>query len=328
MVSNPAAPLIEDLDKDLHGQVWDLLPMHLYRAHQWQCFGDLSKRQPYASIYTSLGCPFKCSFCCINAPFASSRYRTRSPKAVVDEIEMLFTKYGVETFKIVDEMFVLKESHYGAICGDLIARGLGDKINIWAYARVDTVKPRALELLRKSGVRWLALGIESGSEHVRDGADKGFGKRDITEVVRSIQSAGINVIANYIFGLPDDDVTTMQDTLDLALDLNTEFANFYSAMAYPGSKLYDEAIEKGWTLPESWRGYSQHNADCRPLDTAHVSGAQVLGFRDHAFRAYFRSDRYQEMVLAKFGRETRDHVRLMLNYRLDRKLLQGEKVDA
>ncbi len=66
---NRRAPLITDLDRDLHGNAWHLLPMERYRAHNWQCFGDLSKRQPYASIYTTLGCPFQCSFCCINAPF-------------------------------------------------------------------------------------------------------------------------------------------------------------------------------------------------------------------------------------------------------------------
>src|SRR5712671_343174 len=66
---NPPATLISNLDADLHGNAWHLLPMEKYRAHNWQCFGDLESRQPYASIYTSLGCPFKCSFCCINAPF-------------------------------------------------------------------------------------------------------------------------------------------------------------------------------------------------------------------------------------------------------------------
>ena len=62
---NPAPALIADLDGDLHGNAWHLLPMSTYRAHNWQCFGDLASRRPYASIYTSLGCPYKCSFCCI-----------------------------------------------------------------------------------------------------------------------------------------------------------------------------------------------------------------------------------------------------------------------
>ena len=79
----------------------------------------------------------------------------------------------------------------------------------------------------------------------------------------------------------------MQRTLDLALDLNCEFANFYSAMAYPGSPLYEEAIRRGWRLPETWSGYSQHSVDTLPLPTRHISAGEVLSFRDRAFDTYF-----------------------------------------
>jgi radical SAM superfamily enzyme YgiQ (UPF0313 family) len=109
VVQNPAAPMTVNLDADLHGNVWDLLPMERYRAHNWQCFGDLASRKPYASIYTSLGCPYRCAFCCINAPFGVNRYRMRTPEAVVAEIKHLFDRYGVRTFKIIDEMFVLND---------------------------------------------------------------------------------------------------------------------------------------------------------------------------------------------------------------------------
>jgi len=318
---NPAPPLIEDLSQ-LHGDVWDLLPMNKYRAHNWQCFGEPS-RQPYASIYTSLGCPYKCAFCCINAPFASNRYRMRDPADVVAEMRMLFERYGVTTFKIVDEMFVLNEKHYTEIASRLLdlAPVKDGLFNIWAYARVDTVKPDKLALLRRAGIRWLALGVESGSAYVRDGAMKKMRNDDIAGVVKSIQDAGINVIANYIFGLPDDDFITMGETFSLACELNTEFANFYSAMAYPGSALYDEALKTGATLPETWRGYSQHNDDCRPLDTKHVTGADVLKFRDDAFRAYFSRPRYQTMIADKFGDEAVEHIEEMLGYTLHRKLL-------
>ena len=184
--NNLSPPLIKDLEKDLHGNVWDLLPMDKYRAHNWQCFGDLESRKPYASIYTSLGCPYKCTFCCINAPFGTNRYRMRAPKAVAAEIDLLHNTYGVKTYKIIDEMFVLNERHVMAICDELIERNYG--LNIWAYARVDTVRSHMLEKLRKAGVRWLALGIESGSEHVRDGAEKSFTQNEIIDIVRQIQT--------------------------------------------------------------------------------------------------------------------------------------------
>jgi len=318
---NTAAPLIKDLDAELHGNVWDLLPMEKYRAHNWQCFGELENRIPYASIYTSLGCPFKCIFCCINAPFDINRYRMRKPEKVVEEIAFLRKTHGVKTFKIIDEMFVLNERHVMAVCDGIIERGIDD-LNIWAYARVDTVKPHMLEKMRKAGFQWLALGIESGSDLVRDGADKAFNQRDIIDIVRTIQSAGIKVAGNYIFGLPDDDLESMQATLDLAQELNCEYANFYSAMAYPGSPLYAMAIQNDWPLPESWAGYSQHSYDCRPLPTEKTSAAEVLRFRDQAFHTYFGDKRYLDMVTQQFGWDTRTHIEGMAVHRLKRRIVE------
>ena len=319
----PAAN-VEDLDRDLPGSSWDLLPMDKYRAHNWQCFGAMDTRMPYASIYTTLGCPYKCSFCCINAPFGKNGYRFRSPAAVLREIDILVEQYGVRTFKIVDEMFVLNEKHVTAICEGLIPRNeaLGNTLNFWAYARVDTVKPAMLDMLRRAGVRWLALGIESGSKHVRDGARKALRSEDIVGIVRAIQEAGINVIGNYIFGLPDDDLQSMRETLDLAKELNCEFANFYSAMAYPGSPLYAQAVEKGWDLPDSWSGFSQHSYDCKPLATEKASAAEVLRFRDAAFTEYFSNPRYLKMVDQRFGAATSAHIRHMTRHTLRRQLLE------
>jgi anaerobic magnesium-protoporphyrin IX monomethyl ester cyclase len=222
--------------------------------------------------------------------------------------------------KIIDEMFVLNERHVLALCDLLIERDYG--LNIWAYARVDTVKRHMLEKLRRAGIRWLALGIESGSAFVRDGARKAFDGQDIVSVVRDIQHAGINVIGNFIFGLPDDDHETMRETLDLAKLLNCEFANFYAAMAYPGSPLYDMAVAKGWALPDSWSGFSQHSYDSTPLPTEKLSAAEVLKFRDQAFHEYFQNKRYLDMMTQRFGWATREHIDEMAKGRLRRKLVE------
>jgi len=318
--STPRAPLIDDLDVELGEVAWDLLPMDRYRAHNWHCFDHLDKRSPYASIYTSLGCPFSCSFCCINAPFGRPCYRKRNARAVVDEIGLLVDRYGVRNVKILDELFVLHNPHVEAICEGIIERGYD--LNIWAYARVDTIKPRILSTLKRAGINWLALGIESGSKHVRDGAEKSLGPNDMVEVVRQIQQAGIYVMGNFIFGLPDDDLETMRETLDLALELNCEMVNFYSAMAYPGSVLYRVALDEGWRLPDSWGGYSQHSVDTLPLPTRHVSAAQVLRFRDDAFHEYFAHPRYLEMIGRTFGQETRTHIEAMAGHRLERKNIE------
>ncbi|MBV8716509.1 MAG: cobalamin-dependent protein [Chloroflexi bacterium] len=321
--SNAPALASRDIDHEYPRIPWEQLPMDRYRAHNWHCFDGIANRQPYASLYTTLGCPYRCTFCCINAPFRlgpdlPSSYRFHNPTQVVGELRLLADQYGVRNVKIADEMFVLNDRHVLGVCQGIVEAGLD--LNIWAYARVDTVKQGLLEPLRRAGVTWLALGIESASKHVRDGVEKGrFGSEQIIEVVRSIQSAGINVIGNFIFGLPDDTVDTMQDTLDLALELKCEFANFYSAMAYPGSKLYEMAVDQHWELPETWSGFSQHAYDTLPLRTEAVSAGEVLGFRDHAFQVYFNDPGYLASVRTKFGDATASHIQEMAQKPLPRK---------
>lgn len=319
--SNPRAQLITDIDEGLPLAAWDLLPMQKYKAHNWHCFDDLEHRMPYGAVYTSIGCPFSCIFCCINAPFGKPGIRYRSPELVADEIGILVNKYGVKNLKIVDELFVLKEDHYMRIVDLIIARKYD--LNIWAYARVDTVKQENLAKMKKAGINWLALGIESANPDVRDGASKNMKVKDIRKIVKSIQDAGIRVIGNYIFGLPDDTMETMQETLDMAMDLNCEFANFYCAMAYPGSKLYGSAIKEGLLLPKGWHGYSQHAYDIQPLPTKTLSAREVLKFRDEAFHKYFENPAYLKMIDRKFGSRVREHIQEMTKIRLKRKLLEN-----
>lgn len=319
--NNPRAELIKNLDQVLPVAAWDLLPMKKYRAHNWHCFDDINDREPYGAIYTSLGCPYSCVFCCINTPFGKPGIRYRSPELVVNELELLVNQYGVKNIKIVDELFVLDERHYMSIVDLLLQRGLN--LNIWAYARVDTVKQENLRKMKQAGINWLALGIESANPGVRDGASKRMRVRDIKSVVRTIQEAGIRVIGNFIFGLPDDNLETMQETLALAVELNCEFANFYCAMAYPGSKLYDIAVKEGWELPKEWHGFSQHSYEMRPLPTKHISAREVLRFRDSAFHVYFENPDYLNMVEERFGSNVREHIQEMTKTRLRRKLLDN-----
>lgn len=312
--------LVDDLDQAMPGIAWDLLPMDRYRAHNWHAFDHIHERQPYAAIHTSLGCPYRCSFCCINAPFGKPAYRMWSPDAVVAEIDFLVERYGVKNIKIVDEMFVLNKRHVLGICERLIERG--HDLNIWAYARVDTVKEGLLEPLAEAGFRWLCLGIESADSSVRDGASKTFKDDDVKGVVRRIQDAGINVLGNYIFGLPDDTHERMQATLDLAQDLECEFANFYSAMAYPGSALFRQAEARGIPLPRRWHHYSQHAYETTPLASRHLSAAEILAFRDDAWQRYFTAPAYLDLLRRRFGQDVVDHVRRMTQVGLSRRLLE------
>ncbi len=315
ILHNPLPPLLKDLDR-LPAPAWDLLPMARYRAHNWHCFGHIDERQPYAVIYTSLGCPFHCEFCCINSIFGGAGIRYRSPDLVIEEIDLLVSRWGVRNIKIMDEMFALNEKHVSHLCDLIVQRG--HRLNIWAYARVNTVNQRMLAKMKQAGINWLAYGFESGSPRVLGGVAKGYRPEAVDGVVRMTYDQGINICANFIFGLPDDDLATMRQTLDLALEINAEWANFYSAMAYPGSKLYQRALDNGWPLPPTWQAYSQYARDCLPLPTRHLSGTEVLAFRDRAFQEYFTHPRLLDKLTARFGQATAEHVRQMTKVALER----------
>jgi len=228
----------------------------------------------------------------------------------------------VETLRISDEMFFLDKRFYEPLLRGVIDEGIS--LRTWTYSRVDTVRPEFLELFRQAGVEWLALGIEAGNQQVRREVSKGsFKEVDIREVVAETRKAGINVIANYIFGFPEDTIETMQQTLDLALELNTEMANMYPCMALPGSPLYRQAKAEGWALPKSPAGYGFLSYECQPLPTRHVSAPEVLQFRDAAWQQYFTNPAFTTLISERFGPEERSNIEAMAKIQLRRRLLEN-----
>ena len=323
----PDAPLVEYLDHEIPAPAWDLLPKPLteYRAHNWHMLGQPAGGG-YASLYTTLGCPFDCSFCCIQAPFRSGErlakkkaasYRRWSPWRVGETLGEL-ANAGVRNVKLADEMFVLNPAHVEGVCDEILRRKLD--LNLWAYARTDTVRDGMPKLLKKAGFNWLAFGIESGAEEVRDRSRKSLGQsEDIEGTLRKVREAGIHVIGNFIFGLPGETMVSMKRTLDFAVELNCEWANLYCAMAYPGSPVYEEAVQtRPWDLPTSWAGYSQHGRESLPLRTDALTAREIVSFRDAAFRAYYSSDRYTKMIGDTFGSSAVSEVFRMLAVKLDR----------
>ena len=115
---------------------------------------------------------------------------------------------------------------------------------------------------------------------------------------------------------------TMRETLDLALELNTEMVNMYPCMALPGSPMYHEAIENNWALPNSYEGYAFLAYNSKPLPTNHLSAKQVLKFRDEAWQEYFTNPKYLELVEEKFGDKQRQNIEELASISLKRKILE------
>jgi radical SAM superfamily enzyme YgiQ (UPF0313 family) len=322
---NPRAPNIEDLDAELPDVAWELLPLGSgrYRAFNWMTLQDPGTRSRFASLVTSLGCPYHCSFCAIHATFGDRRVRCWSPAWALRQLDIIHGDHGVVNVNLNDECFVQDPRHYLPIAEGLVRRGYG--MNLAVFARVDRVDAMSMDelrLLKRAGFNWFKLGIESASAEVLRRLRKGTYDADVTRrVVKKIHDAGIDVCANFIFGLPGDTWETMQETLDLAVELNCAFPSFFCAMAPPGSDLYGECLRNGTPLPGEWIGYAQQGYDFLPLPTETLSAAEVLAFRDYAFEAFFRNPRYLAMIGVKFGPAAREHVEAMAEIRLRRRLL-------
>jgi radical SAM superfamily enzyme YgiQ (UPF0313 family) len=254
----------------------------------------------------------------INDLFGGQRIRYWSVETVMKWIDELVSKHNIKNIRFDDELFVLNPKRVEQLCDAVIKRGYD--LNIMVYARVDTINESILEKMAKAGITWVCLGIEAGGERGRKSVNKSI-KINIEDVVGAIRKYGINVLGNYMFGLPEDNMETMQQTLDLAIKLNCEFVNFYSVMAYPGSRLFK--VAEGKDLPDSWDGYSQHSLEAKPLPTRYLSASEVLQFRDNAFNEYFSNKRYLKMIKENFGEEVYKYIIEMTKVKLKRRLLDN-----
>jgi radical SAM superfamily enzyme YgiQ (UPF0313 family) len=332
IILSPPSKIVsqENLEKDLPNINWDnVSSLQKYRTAGWHAFTNNGEKTPFAALYTSLGCPFSCSFCSINtinrttlgkySTQDSPGFRHWQPEYIIKQFDY-FAEHNVRNIKIADELFVLRPAHFLSLCKLIIERKYD--FNIWCYGRVDTCHNKHLDILKKAGVNFIGLGIESVDATVRQNITKGkFKNVKIEQVIQDIKSAGIQVGANYIFGLPEDTHKSMQTTLDFAMDKCTTMANMYAACAYPGSKLYLDAKANNVKLPDTYSGYSQHSYDFQPLPSKYVSAKDILQFRDNAWMAYHQNPTYLKMVKEKFGEKAYNSIVSASKIRLKRKLL-------
>ena len=332
----------EDMDNDMPGYAWDLLPfdkkpLDLYRSPFWHAEYIQDNRSPYAAIQTSIGCQFKCNFCMINLinkndnsdESKSSDYNKMRHWSVeyVEKQFKILIELGVKTIRITDEMFLLNKKYYLPILESLIKLNQNDDLRLWAYARIDTVpSPEILKKVRKAGIKWLCLGIERGSKQIRLEVSKGkFEDVKVEEVVKQIEDADINIMGNYIFGLPGDNRETIEETYQLSEKLNTLGWNTYAAMALPGSPLYFQAKINGWELPKKYEEFSFHSYETLPLPTEHLKAYEVLELRDKKFIQYFQRPDFLNRIKNKFGKEAADNIKKMTKIKLKRKIIEDAK---
>lgn len=300
IIDNGLAKGCDHLD-ELPYVAWDLLPMEKYRAHHWQAWDYGVDTSRFAMIYTSLGCAFSCNYCSVNVVYGNRRMRFRSAQHVVGELRILLEQYNVRHVEIVDDTFTMNPQRVIELCDAIIAEGFGERLNMWCFGRTNTVTPKLMKKMKQAGINWVFMGFESGNDAVLEAINK---KQDVEQIKRAnaiVRESGIHVGGNYIFGLQADTFETMQQTLNLAKELNVEYANFFLTMPYPGTSLYQIALDKGYPLPAKWGQYGFFAPDAIPIRNKDLSPWDIIQFRDNAFNEYYHSDRYQNLVREVFG---------------------------
>ena len=205
--------------------------------------------KPYVLVETSRGCPYTCDFC-VAPVHQGHKFRERSAKSIVDEIERSYRTLGVEYFYLWGDTVTLNVKSFTAFCDELIARKL--PIQWFGNARADNLTdPAFVHRLRRAGCWMLALGIESESDDVRKDMAKRLERQKIQSAFKNLRDAGIKSFAFFIFGYPGETPEMMDLTTRYAVDLDPDFANFYPAVPYPGTALYEKCVREGLLNPET-----------------------------------------------------------------------------
>jgi len=298
---------------------WEKMNPNKYKAHNWHCFESINNRSPYAVIWTSLGCPYTCSFCCTNNVFGQRAYRMRDMQEVLKEIDLLVTKYNVRHIKILDELFVIDHPRIEEFYQELKKRKYD--LNMWCYARMDTVNPEILKKLNSVGVKWMCYGVESTNREVLTDINKGCNRDFYDSVIKMNRDAGMYLGIDVIAGLWLDDEKSLEDTYQWAVEQNFELLNIYPAFALPGTPLYDKYIRKGrMSAPKSWDEYALYGYNCFPLKSKYLKREEILAWRDKKFLEYHSRPEYLEMIEHKFGIDTKNHLVEMTKHKLIRRI--------
>jgi anaerobic magnesium-protoporphyrin IX monomethyl ester cyclase len=221
----------------------DLLPNHAYRYL-------FATRRGFATMISSRGCPFRCSFC--DKSVGGSKWRARQATDVVDEMMELKEQHGVGFINFYDDNFTLKRGRVVEICNEIIARGLD--IEWKCEGRVDSVDEALLTLMRRAGCRVVAYGVESANPETLALLRKDITTEQAVTAFAATRAAGLRSLAYMILGAPGEDAKAVEQSIRFCRDIKADYVQFSSLSAMPGTPLF--------SLPRT-----PGNAVTNPLDS-------------------------------------------------------------
>jgi anaerobic magnesium-protoporphyrin IX monomethyl ester cyclase len=251
---------------------------HLMKMDKYRTL-ELRKRK-ITSLITSRGCPFDCSFCS-STRFTGLRWRTRTPKSILDETEHIINKYDFNSIAFLDDNFTLKPSRTIEISDLILERKLD--LYWWCFSRCDTIvkNERMVAKMAESGCKYIFLGIESPDQIALDNMNKGISSKTAENAVSMLKKHGIDAMASYIIGQPGDTKESIADTVNFAKKLKTGGVQFSVMTPFPGTRLLENMQDK--ITDTNWENY-----DCMHLVYRH-DNFDAEAMQKQLKKAYFKN---------------------------------------
>ena len=247
-------------------------------------YADTKHGQPFTIMYTSKGCSYSCIYCTM----ANSKWKQRSAKSVMEELRHLKHNYNINTIMFFDETFTKDKKRVEEITQAMI----DEKLNIKWYcnSRVDILDLDILKKMKLAGCRAVCMGIESGSQNIIGGANKKISVEKSAKAIQMVKDAGIKAYCSFIIGLPGENQDTIKETIEFIKRTLPTGGEVNVAAHYPGTKLYDIALEKGWITKEiNFRGMNQNRSMMR---TDELTTQEIDKARKMAYHALFFNPRW------------------------------------
>jgi anaerobic magnesium-protoporphyrin IX monomethyl ester cyclase len=245
IIQAPNRPFIQNLDA-LPRPAYKYIPVEKYKINGRKLLPIISSR----------GCPFQCTFC-LDSQMFGARFRARSPKNVLDEMEWLRDEYGAEGISFQDDTLTFDRKRALEICDGIIERKI--KLPWGCFSRVDVVTKEFLAKMSKAHCNEIGFGVESGCQKMLDAFKKKVTIEQCENAIKWAKEAGIFVTVSIIMGYPGETKETLQQTLDFVRRVEPDEVWLCHATPFPGTELRALVESKGWKMPEDWKLYNTMN---------------------------------------------------------------------
>ncbi len=249
-------------------------------------------KHPYLSLYTGRGCRSQCTFCLWPQTVGGHRYRTRSVEHVLGEMEIIRNDLPqVKEVFFDDDTFTDSRER-----AEEVARGMGRLGLEWSCNAKANVPYDTLKVLRDNGLRLLLVGFESGNQQILTNIKKGVKVERARQFAKDCRDLGITIHGTFIVGLPGETKETIQETIRFARDINPHTLQVSIAAPYPGTALYQQALENGWLPEDDASLVDQHGVQTAALSYPNLNRTEIFDSVDVFYRKfYFRAGKIAEI---------------------------------